>query len=88
MTTTIVSPRLLLIGGGCVAEVASVLEKFGLRRPLVVTDAFMVSSGLVERCLAPLAAAGIAAHGVQRHHSRTHRHGDRDRRGTPAGRRP
>jgi len=57
----IVAPRLLLIGGGSVARIAEVLGKFGLRRPLVVTDPFMVSSGLVRACLDPLAAAGIAA---------------------------
>jgi alcohol dehydrogenase class IV len=38
-----------------------VLGKFGLSRPLVVTDPFMVSSGLVRRLLDPLAQAGIAA---------------------------
>jgi alcohol dehydrogenase class IV len=38
-----------------------VLEKFGLKRPLVVTDPFMVSSGLVQKCLDPLAVAGIFA---------------------------
>jgi alcohol dehydrogenase class IV len=48
------------IGGGTVASVAEILEKFGLSRPLVVTDPFMVSSGLVRRCLDPLERAGIS----------------------------
>ena len=61
MTFTLVSPRLMLVGGGAVAEIGGVLEKFGLSRPLVVTDPYMVSSGLVQRCLEPLRAAGIAA---------------------------
>ncbi len=61
MSFSLVSPRLLRIGGGSVGEIAAVLATFGLRRPLVVTDPFMVSSGLVRRCLDPLAAAGIAA---------------------------
>src|SRR6185369_2039363 len=34
--------------------------KFGLSRPLVVTDPFMVSSRHVNHCLDALAAAGIA----------------------------
>jgi alcohol dehydrogenase class IV len=38
-----------------------VLGKFGLSRPLIVTDPFMVKLGLIDRCLAPLAAAGIKA---------------------------
>ncbi len=60
MSATIVSPRLMLVGGGSVKEVAGVLAKFGLSRPLVVTDPYMVRSGLVRRCLDPLEAAGIA----------------------------
>ena len=61
MTATIVSPRLMRIGGGSVAQAAEVLALFGLARPLVVTDPWMVSSGTVERALlAPLRAAGIA----------------------------
>ena len=61
MNFAMVSPRVLMVGGGVVAEVAAVLARLGLSRPLVVTDPFMVSSGLVRRCLDPLAAAGIAA---------------------------
>ena len=57
--TSLASPRLILVGGGTVAQVPQVLGKFGLRRPLVVTDPFMVSSGLVRRCLDPLAEAGV-----------------------------
>jgi alcohol dehydrogenase class IV len=61
MTTTFVSPRLLMIGGGAVAKLAEVLAQFGLSRPLVVTDPWMVSSGTVEKALAPLRAAGMSA---------------------------
>jgi alcohol dehydrogenase class IV len=58
---SIVSPRLMRIGGGAVEGVAEVLRIFGLSRPLVVTDPWMASSGTVERCLGPLRRAGIAA---------------------------
>ncbi|HEY4044103.1 MAG TPA: iron-containing alcohol dehydrogenase [Rhodopila sp.] len=54
------SPRLLLVAAGAVRQIADVLAKFGLSRPLVVTDPFMVSSGLLGNCLDPLAAAGLA----------------------------
>ena len=57
----IASPRMMLVGGGTVRQVAEVLKKFGLARPLVVTDPFMVSSGMVQRCIEPLAEAGIVA---------------------------
>lgn len=61
MVATIVSPRIMRIGGGAVAQVAEVLASLGLARPFVVTDPFMVSSGLARRVLDPLEAAGIAA---------------------------
>ena len=53
------APRIMEIGGGSVARVASVLERLGLTRPLIVTDPFMVSSGMLERLTAPLREAGI-----------------------------
>jgi alcohol dehydrogenase class IV len=64
MTTVnanIASPRLLLVGGGTVRRIAEILGKFGLSRPLVVSDPIMVSTGLIQRALEPLVEAGIAA---------------------------
>lgn len=61
MIATLVAPRLMRVGAGAVAELAAVLATLGLRRPLVVTDPYMVSSGLLRRCLDPLEAAGITA---------------------------
>ncbi len=55
------SPRLLMVSAGAVRQIAGVLAKFGLSRPLVVTDPFMVGSGHVRHCLDPLDAAGMAA---------------------------
>ena len=60
MIISFVSPRLLLIGGGAVAKLNEVLAQFGLSRPMVVTDSWMVSSGLVDKALVPLRAAGLA----------------------------
>ena len=59
MIASYVSPRAIRIGGGAVNEVAAVLAQFGLSRPLVVTDPWMVSSGTVEKALAPLRAADL-----------------------------
>ena len=53
------APRLLLVAAGAVRQIAEVLGKFGLSRPLVVTDPFMVSSGMVRHCLDVLTAAHI-----------------------------
>ena len=54
------APRLTEIGGGTVAGIAALLARLGLSRPLIVSDPFMVSSGLLERLTQPLRAAGIA----------------------------
>ncbi len=59
VNANIASPRMLLVAGGAVKQLAEVLGKFGLSRPLVVTDPIMVKLGLVRRCLDPLEAAGI-----------------------------
>jgi alcohol dehydrogenase class IV len=60
MVVQLVAPRLMVMGGGAVARLGEVLQQLGLSRPLVVTDPFMVTSGMVERALAPLRAAGMA----------------------------
>ena len=59
MLATLVHPRIMMVGGGAVKELPGVLAKLGLSRPLVVTDPYMVSSGLVRRCLDPMEAAGL-----------------------------
>jgi alcohol dehydrogenase class IV len=61
VTANIAAPRMMLVSGGAVKQVADVLSKFGLSRPLIVTDPIMVKLGLIDSCLAPLSAAGIKA---------------------------
>lgn len=60
ITMNFASPRLLLVAGGAVRQIADVLAKFGLSRPLIVSDPFMVSSNHLRHCLDPLIAAGLA----------------------------
>src|SRR4051812_49413470 len=60
ITMNFASPRLLIVSAGAVRQVAEVLAKFGLSRPLVVTDPFMVKSGHIRKCLDPLITAGLA----------------------------
>jgi alcohol dehydrogenase class IV len=60
ITMNFASPRLLLVAPGAVRQIADVLAKFGLSRPLVITDPFMVSSGHLRNCLDPLTEAGLA----------------------------
>ena len=60
MIHSLVAPRQILVGGGSLARLGEVLRQFGFSRPLVVTDPWMVSSGTIGKCLAPLNAAGMA----------------------------
>jgi alcohol dehydrogenase class IV len=53
-------PATILTGAGVSRELAPQLRRRGLSRVLLVTDAFMVTSGLAPRVVADLAAAGIA----------------------------
>lgn len=60
MTAQFNVPSTILTGAGAVRELAPQLQRRGLTRVLLVTDVFMVSSGLAPRVVADLAAAGIA----------------------------
>jgi alcohol dehydrogenase class IV len=48
MTVEIQIPSILKVGGGCSGEVAAVLKRLGCKRPLIVTDAFLMKSGLAQ----------------------------------------
>ncbi len=48
------------IGGGSFEEVAAVLLQLGCKRPLLVTDPFMVKAGLVERLQTQICSAGLS----------------------------
>jgi len=52
-------PSSVIIGGGASAELLPQLRRLGAKRVLVVTDTFMVKSGVVARLLAPLQEGGI-----------------------------
>lgn len=60
MATSFNVPATIITGAGAVGELAPQLRRRGLTRVLLVTDDFMVSSGLVARVVADLAAAGVA----------------------------
>jgi len=49
MAATITMPRLLQIGGGALGDVAAILARVGIARPLIVTDRFMESSGVLAK---------------------------------------
>src|SRR5512135_941500 len=49
MVATITMPRRLYIGGGALGEIAGALGRLGASRPLIVTDRFMESSGMLAK---------------------------------------
>ena len=53
-------PSILKIGGGSFAEVSTLLLSLGGKRPLIVTDPFMMKTGLVARLQKQFQAAGLS----------------------------
>ncbi|TLU71043.1 iron-containing alcohol dehydrogenase [Lichenicoccus roseus] len=54
-------PGSLRVGGGSIDGLPDALRQIGLRTPLIVTDPFMASSGVLDRVLSVLDAAGVSA---------------------------
>lgn len=61
MAAIITTPRLLAIGGGALAELPGMLTRFGLTRPLIVTDPYIRDCGILERAAALLDRARIGS---------------------------
>ncbi len=59
MSAGISLPRRLHVGAGASGQLLATLAEFGLHRPMIITDSFMVSCGYLEQIVAPLEAAGI-----------------------------
>lgn len=53
-------PRNLRVGGGSSRQLAEILSEFNLKHPLIVTDSFLVKSGMLTPIEDSLASAGIA----------------------------
>ncbi|GAB5387917.1 MAG: iron-containing alcohol dehydrogenase [Alphaproteobacteria bacterium] len=63
MSLNIYAPRIQRIGGGALEQLPDVLDALGAKNPLIVTDGFMVESGMVTRVADLLRVSG-AGHGV------------------------
>jgi alcohol dehydrogenase class IV len=59
MINRILTPRELLIGGGTVAQLAALLQRLGVSRPLLVVDPTVLRLGLADSAIASLRSAGI-----------------------------
>ncbi|MEQ9508828.1 MAG: iron-containing alcohol dehydrogenase, partial [Alloalcanivorax xenomutans] len=56
---SIILPRVLEVGAGAMTRLPAVLQGFGCRNPLIVTDRMMVQLGYLERLRGLLAEAGM-----------------------------
>jgi alcohol dehydrogenase class IV len=61
MVPVITIPRLIAVGGGALAELAAMLKRLDLAKPLVVTDPFIRDCGILDRALALLDETNIPA---------------------------
>lgn len=59
MPNDIALPRVLRIGAGALNDLSTILADLGCRRPLIVTDEFLASTGAVARLSRCLTASGI-----------------------------
>jgi alcohol dehydrogenase class IV len=53
-------PRMAKIGAGAVEEIGNVVTQLGFSRPVLVTDKFMTTTGVSQRVLEQLSAAGLS----------------------------
>lgn len=60
MTASLVLPRLIRTGSGALGEVADLLRRCRVVRPMIVTDSTMAQLGYVDRLTAHLDEAGLA----------------------------
>ena len=60
MTGEIQMPAILKIGGGAFSEVGALLIRLACRRPLIVTDAYLASSGLAGKLQEQIVRTGPA----------------------------
>jgi alcohol dehydrogenase class IV len=60
MVPIITTPRLMAVGGGALAELPSLLGRFALAKPLIVTDPFLERSGHLEQATTHLDRVGIS----------------------------
>lgn len=59
MAALITTPRLMMIGGGALAELPGLLSRLGLSRPLIVTDPYIARCGILDRATGLLDKAQI-----------------------------
>ncbi|MFJ8430664.1 iron-containing alcohol dehydrogenase [Kitasatospora sp. NPDC094019] len=59
MVASLSLPRILRVGRGAAEHLGDVVAGLGLRRPLLVTDAFLVGTGAAERLTEILRRAGL-----------------------------
>jgi alcohol dehydrogenase class IV len=60
MAALITTPRLIAVGGGALADLPGLMARLGLSRPLIVTDPYIASCGILDRATGLLDGAQLA----------------------------
>ena len=60
MAALIMTPRLMAVGGGALADLPGLMGRLGLARPLIVTDPYIAGCGILDRATALLDERPIA----------------------------
>src|ERR1700736_5660181 len=60
MAALIITPRLIAVGGGALADLPGLMARLGLSRPLIVTDPYIAGCGILDRATALLDGAQLA----------------------------
>ncbi|TAD87633.1 MAG: iron-containing alcohol dehydrogenase [Alphaproteobacteria bacterium] len=59
MLATILAPRIMIVGGGALAQTAAVVRRLGCTKPLVVSDRFLERTGVTTRLGTVLTEGGL-----------------------------
>lgn len=59
MVANISLPRVMKVGGGAVNQIGTLLGELGATRPLIVTDAFMLTTGSVDKIMESIRQSGL-----------------------------
>src|ERR671927_583662 len=59
MVANIALPKIMKVGGGAIRETGALISELGGKRPLIVTDSFMMTTGVVDRITQSILTSGL-----------------------------
>lgn len=59
MIANIALPKIMKVGGGAIGQTGALISELGGKRPLIVTDSFMMTTGVVDRITESILTSGL-----------------------------